>query len=133
MSGFEWYPGKKRELEADISAALEMTAEAVRTDLVQSQTLPFAEASEKNLRRGVVPGQLQGSVYVDRTRSKQGRVSVVTSTPYARRLYFHPEYNYYRGTNAFAGGLWYEPYRAGERAKWVEETYAGLLARRRSG
>lgn len=127
---FRWYPGKKEQLADDVVKALEMTADAVRSDLVASQTLPFAEASEANLRRGVVPGQLQGSVHVNRDRSREGVVSVVTSTPYARRLYFHPEYNYYRGTNAFAGGEWYEPYR-NERLQWLTETYAAMLRMRR--
>lgn len=128
---FKWYPGAKEKLQDGFSRALEMTGEAVRTDLVQSQTIPFAEASEKNLRRGVVPGQLQGSLYVDRTRSRQGRVSVVASTPYARRLYYHPEFNFYRGTNALAGGLWFEPYaRGGDRAKWLKETYEKFAKRR---
>lgn len=127
---FRWYPGKKEELQRDVVVALEMTADALRSDLVASQTLPFAEDSLENFRRGVVPGELQGSVHVNRDRSSEGTVSVVTSTPYARRLYFHPEYNYYRGTNAKAGGLWYEPYRA-DGGHWVRAVYSQMLRERR--
>ncbi len=140
---FKWRPGAKRELKEDVSKALEMTAEAVRTDLIAQQTVPFAEdplavAARKTeaaiaagrkpgaYRSGVVPGELQGSLHVDRTDSKKGRVPVVASTPYARRLYFHPEYNYYRGTNPRAGGLWFEPYK-GDRRKWLEGAYAAFL------
>lgn len=144
---FQWYPGKKKELQREISDALEMTAEAIRTDLIAQQTVPFAEdpaqvAERKTAaavaagrtpglyRSGVVPGELQGSLHVDRTRSAQGTVSVVASTPYARRLYFHPEYNYYRGTNPRAGGLWFEPYKKGRR-QWVLDAYAAFLRIRR--
>lgn len=129
---FKWYPGKKKELEDDVRIALELTAEAIRTDLVASQTLPFAEDSEENYRRGVVPGQLQGSVHLDRSDSRRGKVAVVTSTPYARRLYYHPEYNYYRGTNPQAGGLWYEPYRNGNKRTFAADEFQKIIKQRRN-
>ena len=145
---FKWYPGKKEELRKQVSRALEMTADAVTTDLIVRQVLPFAEdptavAARKTeaaiaagrtpgaYRSHVVPGELQGSVHVDRSRSERGSVSVVTSTPYARRLYFHPEYNFYQGTNPNAGGMWYEPYKK-ERKKWLLDTYAAFFLMGRS-
>lgn len=144
-----WYTGKREELEADVRAALEMTGEAIRTDLVQRRVLPFAEDPKAVAERktaaalaagrepgryasDVVPGELQGSVFVDRTRSGRGEVSVVTNTPYARRLYYHPEYNFYQGTNTRAGGLWYRPYIKGDRRAWVETAFSRLLRRVRS-
>ena len=122
----KWYPGELERLDDAARKALEMAGEAVRTDLLQEQTLPFAEDSERNRERGIVPGELQGSVFVDRSEARGGKVSVVANTPYARRLYFHPEYNYYRGTNPRAGGMWFEPYK-GERRKWLADAYAKLL------
>ena len=125
----EWYPGKKREIGDRARKALQMTAQAVVTDLLQRQVLPFAEDSLANRRRGVVPGELQGSVHVDRTRSAQGTVSVVTSTPYARRLYYHPEYSFYKGENPHAGGGWYEHYKRGKGLQWLKSAYKKMLER----
>ena len=131
MGAIRWYPGQRAKLERDVQMALEMTGEAVKSDLVMSQTVPYAEDSEENLSRGVVPGELQGSIFTDTSRSAQGIVSVVSNTPYARRLYYHPEYRFFRGANPKAGGLWYEPYLRGEKRKFAERAFAAFLKRRR--
>lgn len=125
----KWYPGELERLDDAARKALEMAGEAVRTDLLQEQTLPFAEDSERNRERGIVPGELQGSVFVDRSEARGGKVSVVANTPYARRLYFHPEYNYYRGTNKMAGGEWFKPYMEGRKKEWLQKSFASLLRR----
>lgn len=118
MGGLKWYPGQRQKLQDDFRKALEQTAEAVRTDLILSQTLPFANAQE-------VPtaGELQGSVYIDRAKADKMRVSVVTNTPYARRLYYHPEYRFYRGTNPNAGGMWYQPYINGRKRDFAKRAF----------
>lgn len=73
--------------------ALERTAEALHTEVVQAQVMPFET------------GHLQeDATFVDYSESSQGKVSLVTSTPYARRLYYHPEYNFQTDENPFAGG-----------------------------
>ena len=126
-----FYPAAMRRLAADEASALEQAAEAVVTDLVMSQTLPFAsptveakDGTQVPRRDGVVPGELQGSVHSERSRSAEGRVSVVASTPYARNLYYHPDWDYYRGTNPRAGGAWFEPYkRGGAKAGFVRKAY----------
>lgn len=82
--------------------ALEMTGEAIHTDLVQSQTMPRKTGALQN-----------ESTFVDTSNSNRGSVQIVSSTPYARRLYFHPEYNFYTGENPHAGGEWFAPYLAG--------------------
>ena len=65
--------------------ALEQTAEYLHTEVVQAQIVPRMD------------GTLQGEAFfVDRSNSSKGRVSLVHSTPYARRLYFHPEYNFHK-------------------------------------
>lgn len=78
--------------------------------------------------RGVVPfdtGNLQNdSTFVD--DSEKGRVSIVSSTPYARRLYFHPEYNFRRGNNSRAGGKWFDSFL---NDNFISNAYAKLLKR----
>ena len=78
--------------------------------------------------RGVTPfdtGNLQNdSTFVD--DSEKGKVSIVSSTPYARRLYFHPEYNFRRGNNSRAGGKWFDSFL---NDNFISNAYAKLLKR----
>ena len=55
----------------------------------------------------------EDATFVDYNESKHGRVRPVSSTPYARRLYYHPEYDYQTDENPFAGGEWYAPWLKG--------------------
>ena len=91
-----------RELSQAAVTALEMTAEALHTEVLQAQVMPFET------------GHLQDdATFVDYSESQQGRVTLVSSTPYARRLYYHPEYNFQTDENPFAGGKWFEPWLPG--------------------
>lgn len=111
-----WYTGSIAKLTRASQLAMEQTAEAVRTDLRNSQTLPRDT------------GQLTEQTFVDRSKSAQGTVSVVSNTPYARRLYYHPEYQFRRDKNRFAGGLWFRPYMSkGTKKNFVKETFEKRL------
>ena len=113
-------------LEHNVARALEMTAEAIVTEIKASEVLPYKE------------GFLTEHTFADTSQSTSGKVSVVSDMPYARRLYYHPEYNFHRSPwtdgkkvykgNRFAGGLWFEPYKQGRRG-WVVETFAKYLER----
>lgn len=94
------------------------TADALRTDLIQSQTMPFDTGNLQN-----------NSTYIDDENSSNGQVSIVSNTPYARRLYYHPEYNFQKEKNPFAGGLWFEPYISGSKKNFVKDTFAKFLER----
>ena len=91
--------------------ALAMTADATLTELRDRQTMPFDTGNLQN-----------DSTFVD--DSQRDKVSIVSSTPYARRLYFHPEYNYRRGNNASAGGEWFESFLNDD---FIATAYAKLL------
>ncbi len=82
--------------------ALEMTAEALHTEAIQAQVMPFDTGNLQN-----------ESTFVDYSESNQGKVSLVSSTPYARRLYYHPEYNFQADENSNAKGNWYEDWLPG--------------------
>ena len=102
--------------EAARAAALE-TMEAVKTDIIASQTMPFDQ------------GTMQGSLHTEQFEDGDTAHTVLqTDGPQARRLYFHPEYNFQKGNNPNAGAAWYKPYTAGgEKANFVEETMAAKL------
>lgn len=91
-----------KQLTGAMIPALVKTAEAVHSDLVQSQTMPFREGNLQN-----------DSTFVDVSNAETGRVSLVSSTPYARRLYYHPEYNFNKSENPNAGGRWLDDYLPG--------------------
>lgn len=104
--------------------SLAKTGEAVLTDLVQSQTIPMDNV-----------GTLQNnSTFVDKSNISKGEISIRSNTPYARRLYYHPEYNFQHGYNANAGGRWFDPYLAdGKKGKFVQETFAEMMRREIGG
>ena len=105
-------------------SVLDMLDNAQFTALAQT-----ADATLTELRdRGVMPfdtGNLQNdSTFVD--DSQKTTVSIVTSAPQARRLYFHPEYNFRRGNNASAGGKWFESFL---NDSFIRDAYCELLKR----
>ena len=109
--------------------ALVETADALKSDAQQSQTMPFGnDTTEYAKQIGYTAGALQNrSTFVDSSKKNSGKVSIVSDTPYARRLYFHPEYNFYTGHNSKAGGMWFEPYISGNKKTFVRKTFAKIM------
>lgn len=83
-------------------AALEQTAEYLHEEVVQAQVFPRDT--------GVLQNE---STFVDTSESSNGKVSIISSTPYARRLYFHPEFHFKKDENPNAKGKWYEDWLPG--------------------
>ena len=109
---------KLKELTRQQYISLAQTADALVTDLRDSQTMPFDTGNLQN-----------DSTFLDDRQKEQGRVSVVSSTPYARRLYYHPEYNFRTTNNRNAGGKWFEPYISGNRTDFLKDAFAKLFKR----
>lgn len=91
-----------RQLTQAAVTALEMTADALHTEVVQAQVMPFKIGNMQN-----------ESFSPDYVESSKGKVQLVTSTPYVRRLYYHPEYNFQTHENPNAKGRWYEDWLPG--------------------
>lgn len=102
--------------------ALEMTGQQVLNDLRNSQTMPFDTGNMQN-----------DQTFVEDSHSAQGQVSIVTDTPYARRLYYHPEYNFQQGKNPSAGGEWLEPYIDGDKSSDVKQWFKQFVKRNGGG
>ena len=97
-----FFQTKLRALDHAAVRSLEKTAEALHTEIVQAQVLPFRQ------------GHLQNdSTFVDTSHSAEGHVDIVSSTPYARRLYYHPEYNFSHEENPNAQAHWFDPWADG--------------------
>lgn len=104
--------------DAAIKAA-KKTGEALKTEVIQAQVVPFDK------------GTLQGEgFFVDEKLSHLGVVSLVHNTPYARRLYFHPEYDFQTKENPYARGEWFEDWLpGGDKADFAPKTFAAFLKR----
>ena len=107
-----------KELTRQQYISLAQTADAILTDLRDSQTMPFDTGNLQN-----------DSTHLDDSQKEQGRVSIISSTPYARRLYYHPEYNFRTTNNASAGGKWFEPYISGSKSDFARDTFCELFRR----
>ena len=117
-------PSLISDIKASAVRALEQTAAALQTEVVQAQVVPRMD------------GTLQGEAFfVDTSESWEGRVSLVHSTPYARRLYYHPEYHFHREAwtdskgrnhdgNPNAKGKWFDDWTDGQ---FVAETFQRFL------
>lgn len=118
--------------------ALEQTTEALHTEIVQEQVIPRMD------------GTLQGEAFFpDYSQSGKGRTSLVHSTPYARRLYFHPEYHFHKEPweeewtdqdgvnhnvrhdgNPNAKGKWFEDWLpGGSKSDFAQKTFKELYRR----
>lgn len=93
---------KIKQLNQAAITALEQTAEALHTEVVQAQVVPRDMGNLQN-----------ESTFVDDAQAGSGKVSLVSTTPYARRLYYHPEYDFKTDKNPFARGEWYEDWLPG--------------------
>lgn len=116
-----------KQLDKAKQQALEQTGDALLTQVKNTQVMPFDTSILQN-----------DSTSVDYSQSAKGVVKIVSDTPYARRLYFHPEYNFHRevwtdsegkkhGANKSAGGKWFRYWlKGGTRQNFCSQTFAGL-------
>lgn len=91
-----------KQLDKAKQQALEQTGDALLKQVKNTQVMPFDTSILQD-----------DSTAVDYSQSAKGIVKIVSSTPYARRLYFHPEYNFSRKENIAAGGKWFAPWLEG--------------------
>jgi hypothetical protein len=84
--------------------AVKMTAEQLLHEVVSEAVIPFDEGTLQNV-----------STYVETNKAPSGIVSIVHETPYAKRLYYHPEYNFDKTINANARGEWWEEWITGAK------------------
>lgn len=96
--------------KAQKQAAL-LTMEALKRDIEESEVVP----------RDV--GKLEESVSINTGLFNKGALKIEYNTPYARRLYYHPEYNFSHDENANAQGAWLEPYISGKKKDYAKNVY----------
>ena len=104
-------PVLKRLSKASITA-LEKTATALKTEVINAQVMPFDTGNMQN-----------ANTFVDYDNSSKGQASLVTSTPYARRLYFHAEYVVSNMSNMYARGEWLADWIYGDKQDFASKTF----------
>lgn len=108
--------GVINQLDSNAKRALKYTTDALLTEIKNSQVMPFDTGNLQN-----------ESTFADYSQLEQGVTSIISDTPYARRLYFHPEYNFSREENIAAGGLWLIPWlEGGTRQNFCSQTFAKI-------
>lgn len=101
----------KKITEAQIRAA-EKTAGKMRTLIIQDQVIPFRSGDLQNILTDVDMGM-----------AKRDLVSIVHDGPYARRLYYNPQYHFYKEKNVNAKGEWWKEYIDGSKKDFARKTF----------
>jgi|SRR5690625_2855073 len=110
-----------KALEQAQKRALALTGEALKTEVIAMQVVPKRT------------GELERSGFIDESQLEKLVISLVFDTPYARRLYWHPEYNFRQDLNPNAQGLWLHSFIEGERKDWVKNTFIKFFKQQAKG
>lgn len=109
---------KVRELSQAQIQAVKMTGEQMLHEIVSEQVIPFDTGNLQNV-----------GTYVETKEANKGKVSIVHDTPYASRLYYHPEYNFQTTFNANARGEWWEEWLTGAKKSRPAELFRKFYKR----
>ena len=92
--------------------------EAMKTEINNMQVVPKETG---NLEESAKTG----------AEGNKGYISYNTS--YARRLYYHPEYNFRTDKNPNAQGRWMDSFIHGDKKDWLTKTFGEFLKRLSGG
>ena len=101
-----------KKVEQAAIKAFPLTLEATKTEISNMQVVPKETG---NLEESIVVG----------VENNVGFLSY--AGPYARRLYYHPEYNFRTDKNPNAQGRWLDSFMYGPKKEWLSETYGKFL------
>lgn len=108
-----------RQLSQAAVSALEKTAEELHREVNAAQVVP--------METGALTGEM---FFCDYSESENGKATLVHHTPYARRLYYHPEYDFQTKYHANARGGWYEDWLpGGSKADFAKKAYKQFYKR----
>lgn len=113
----ELYQDAIAGLEDAVKRSARTAMDVLHQDVVSSAVMPYDTGDMQN-----------NAISVD-TLEDGGKlkISLTTNAPQARRLYYHPEYNFQTVNNANARGEWLEEYITGAKADFLQEAFAQLM------
>ena len=109
---------KIKELTNAANTALVKTAELVLSDVRDAQVIPFQTGDMQN-----------DKTFVDDTAVSKGKVAIVTDAPQARKLYYHPEFEFSQDHNPNAKGNWFDDWIDGNKKDFAVDTFKKLYKR----
>lgn len=89
-----------------------MTVEAVKTNVIAMNVMPFDSGSMQNEQ-----------TTIDTSKESKGYWSISVNAPQARLLYFHPEFHFQKINNPNAQGRWFDPWIDGDYKKYAPNAY----------
>lgn len=110
----ELFQDKINKLQEASQKAFEMTVEAVLTDIKVSQVVPKDTSMLED--SGFTEINIEAMIG-----------TIIFDTPYARKLYWHPEYDFRADKNPNAQGLWMQTYFDGPKKDFIKNTYVVFL------
>jgi hypothetical protein len=111
-------PQAIKKIEDAAVKALPLTMEAMKTEVNNMQVVPKETG---NLEESAATG----------AEGNRGFISY--NTPYARRLYYNPQYNFRQDKNPNAQGRWMDSFIYGPKKDWLAKAYGELLKRLSGG
>ena len=105
---------KINQLSKSATTALEKTTTALNTEVAKDEVVPYKS------------GNLSSNIYPDYSESQKGKNALIAPDVYARRMYFHPEYNFNRKEHKNAQGKWYDMYIFGTKRDFCSKTFKRL-------
>ena len=106
------------KIQDAVIKALPLTMEAMKTEINNMQVVPKET------------GNLEESA---KTGAEGNKGYISYNTPYARRLYYHPEYNFRQDKNANAQGRWMDSFIHGSKKDWLAKVFGEFLKRLSGG
>ena len=100
-----------------IERAAAATVEELYSDVVSAQVMPFDTGDMQNNRTTTSLSSTEGGA----------TACLMTDSPQARRLYYHPEYNFQTVNNPNARGRWLEPWISGDKKGFLPDTFCEQL------
>lgn len=97
--------------------------EAVNKDLVDAMTMPFDTGNMQNGGTYTSGVTVNGNTVCDFSAENQLHIALTNDAPQARRLYYHPEYQFQVGKNTNAGAYWLEPYISGNKKDFIKNEF----------
>lgn len=113
----ELYQDAIAGLEDAVKRSARTAMDVLHQDVVSSAVMPFDTGDMQNNATSVDTLEDGGKL----------KISLTTNAPQARRLYYHPEYNFQTVNNANARGEWLEEYITGAKADFLQEAFAQLM------
>lgn len=107
-----------KKIEQAMVKSLPLTMDALKTEVSNMQVVP---KDTGNLEESAVVGVDNGKGYIS------------YNTPYARRLYYHPEYNFRQDKNPNAQGRWLDLFIYGTKRDWLAIAFGKLLKQNSGG